>query len=662
MSRPLPRRLEEELEELRRSFPLYKPETHSMDDLLTESKERCLYDSILGKSPSSTTHSTTSEGLKHEKFDTVLTSRLVDVEQQNQQLRITSNELRSDILKLQQENSELKSALGDNGDTMKRLIDVRVDNTRLQLQVMQMEQFLAEYNLAWVGYGHHDDINQQAATAVREDAGHKDHMEKEICPAQEEEQEEEEEDKEVTEESFDADQFLSNLVKLNEKLNTKNLSGIRTNYSLGRDNSSRRCRDRGGDMRSSVESLCARLVQAEEQLSTIHLAVYRDGLMLKRGPFRRSNSVSCRSFVKEVAEGFFPIELRDLYPEGTVFNISDKRHEVYEENYHKNGDPMDENVSAASGKDRASGRSKDKKGKSRRSQNTSVSGTTDMCSPMQLQQLSYRLPPSVISVAGDVVQVRKDVTNRLQGRSSSSRGVSSGEDGGGGSERMGGADCNKIVMHIPSPAALACMWDIGMQKHQQQAAPDEGAVGSGGLSPQKSLGKDLNLSLSIMSMPSVETNSVASSSVQIQTGRDENTEEEDGACSAGGLQALGSYDDLASVQMKWYNDTDVYIVKMYGSDVIGDLIATLARHVSMTHTHTHTESQVQQASYSLSSDGSRSTRSTPGQQRGFPSTPPRLRSSRLSLSSSSSSSRASPAKRLTAPTSASFSLHSVFPG
>jgi hypothetical protein len=73
---------------------------------------------------------------------------------------------------------------------------------------------------------------------------------------------------------------------------------------------------------------------------------------------------------------------------------------------------------------------------------------------MTLLQLSSRLPPSIVTAGGDVVQVRSAVTARLRGSAADAT-------------PRGGA-ANKVVRHVPIPAALACMWDIGMQTGQGQ--------------------------------------------------------------------------------------------------------------------------------------------------------------------------------------------------
>jgi len=41
------------------------------------------------------------------------------------------------------------------------------------------------------------------------------------------------------------------------------------------------------------------------------LTLFKDGLMLRRGPFRPYTSASCKAFVQDILDGFFPFELKD---------------------------------------------------------------------------------------------------------------------------------------------------------------------------------------------------------------------------------------------------------------------------------------------------------------------------------------------------------------
>jgi len=64
----------------------------------------------------------------------------------------------------------------------------------------------------------------------------------------------------------------------------------------------------------------------------VPVAVYRDGLMLWRGPFRSfDKDETARSFVRDCTRGYFPSELRTRWPDGVHFQITDKRDFKYED-------------------------------------------------------------------------------------------------------------------------------------------------------------------------------------------------------------------------------------------------------------------------------------------------------------------------------------------
>jgi hypothetical protein len=54
------------------------------------------------------------------------------------------------------------------------------------------------------------------------------------------------------------------------------------------------------------------------------LTLFRDGFMLRRGPFRTYADASSQAFFRDVLDGFFPSELRDEFPEGVVFDVRDR--------------------------------------------------------------------------------------------------------------------------------------------------------------------------------------------------------------------------------------------------------------------------------------------------------------------------------------------------
>jgi hypothetical protein len=77
-----------------------------------------------------------------------------------------------------------------------------------------------------------------------------------------------------------------------------------------------------GEGKSQVqrEGNAAKLVA----VASVPLVVYRDGIVLRNGPFRPFSEVSCAAFVEDVLDGYFPYELKAEFPSGTAFALVDK--------------------------------------------------------------------------------------------------------------------------------------------------------------------------------------------------------------------------------------------------------------------------------------------------------------------------------------------------
>eukprot|EP01135_Chromosphaera_perkinsii_P003291 Nk52_evm66s239 gene=Nk52_evmTU66s239 len=62
---------------------------------------------------------------------------------------------------------------------------------------------------------------------------------------------------------------------------------------------------------------------------SIPVKLYSNGFMLWDGPFRPFDSDIAKSFIEDVFDGYFPIELKERYPDGVPFQITDKRFDEY---------------------------------------------------------------------------------------------------------------------------------------------------------------------------------------------------------------------------------------------------------------------------------------------------------------------------------------------
>jgi hypothetical protein len=167
---PLPKKLEQDMSNVAK----YKPEPFNIDNVLNTGVENALFDDVFGSVVKKSERKQSSES-KSSDFTTVMASKLADTEKENKALRNRLAMSTMKITRLEETIEELKdvaktqSALG-NLDAIQH---IRHDNTRLQRQLMEMEQFLADYGLNWVGYGEQEqeEGQEQEDSAPQEPEG-----------------------------------------------------------------------------------------------------------------------------------------------------------------------------------------------------------------------------------------------------------------------------------------------------------------------------------------------------------------------------------------------------------------------------------------------------------------------------------------------------------
>ena len=252
---------------------------------------------------------------------------------------------------------EGKVAMEENNDTKIRyhglptismadnIIDLESKNQRLRNQVHEMESFLKDYGLVWVGRNH----------------GANNHVE-------------------APKPQIDFAILFSRLDELNE------LAGA-------------------GKKVVQVKGKKAVFGRKEG----IPLSVYKDGIMLFRGPFRPYTSDNARSFLNDVMDGYFPAEFKDKYPDGVVFEINDSSDKTYDDKMKAH----EENESSSSNGFKAFG------------------GIGKSCnSPkMKTQEFLNRLPEKIIC-GGEVIQIRQDIADRLAVTAENTKEDGTAEDSG----------------------------------------------------------------------------------------------------------------------------------------------------------------------------------------------------------------------------------------
>ncbi|EQC28028.1 hypothetical protein SDRG_14124 [Saprolegnia diclina VS20] len=62
---------------------------------------------------------------------------------------------------------------------------------------------------------------------------------------------------------------------------------------------------------------------------SLRMVIYRDGLVLKRGPFRPYSDVATQELIQDLLDGYYPFELKEMYPDGVRFDLVDERHSTF---------------------------------------------------------------------------------------------------------------------------------------------------------------------------------------------------------------------------------------------------------------------------------------------------------------------------------------------
>jgi hypothetical protein len=165
---------------------------------------------------------------------------------------------------------------------------------RLERTVHQMEIFLADYGMIWVGEDDEEDESPAVAVAAAADSGgggagsgtpaaaRAPRGTGPVTPS-------------------DYDKILSNVAELNA------LAGEGVGTVAKRADGS------------------AKIAMPDP----VTLRLYANGMMLFDGPFRQLDETIAQSFLHDVLDGYFPTELQERFPDGIPFRAYDLRGEAY---------------------------------------------------------------------------------------------------------------------------------------------------------------------------------------------------------------------------------------------------------------------------------------------------------------------------------------------
>ena len=274
--RNFPKKLEDEL----KNMPRYKPRMPSVASKPTfdDSYEKALYDEMIGsimKKPSSRSSSRSQllaplpenfnvveesrpnsdqSNRDSTDFTTKILKRLSDVEDSEKVLRKQLAEMivKNNSLTKQNEDMKVIQGIYEKSSQMDEISDLREENKILQKRIADMEQFLRDYGLEWVGYS--------------ESEGEYEHE----C----------EFDEGLSDESSEANKFKS----------TKELQHIVTYESLSAKIEELNLMIKSEPIQIKTEGESkgrkAKFVYAAEMADTVPVTYFRNGILIKRGPFR----------------------------------------------------------------------------------------------------------------------------------------------------------------------------------------------------------------------------------------------------------------------------------------------------------------------------------------------------------------------------------------
>jgi hypothetical protein len=299
----------------------------------------------------------------------------------------------------------------------------------------------------------------------------------------------------------------------------------------------------------------ARLMQPSEYYDSVPVTLYRDGILVKRGPFRENGSPGYDSFVRDIMEGYFPTDFRQEYPDGVILELKDRHHDLY---------GSKSSSSAAEGLALKGG--------------SNILGNSVS---MSKDALLSRLPVSSVSAAGEVNDVRASIGKMLD--------PASGVDTKGEPVRRE----DREVARQARLARLGSHHDSQPKENvphtnAARTGTDAGVRGSSSGSHNDSSDRERNdpppsyhLS-NLMSSPGYRGSNKNGSSSDISSRKEKSTE--DAKTVGSGIinvdtpaVASGDVSNTALVKVKWLDGTTLS-VRLFNDELVGDLKEHVKRH------------------------------------------------------------------------------------
>ncbi|XP_015266690.1 PREDICTED: UBX domain-containing protein 11 [Gekko japonicus] len=280
-----------------------------------------------------------------------------------QKIALLEQKVKSQALAIQHKDKKIKALEeqmkifqkgNEESSRLSRTEELEVICLQLQQQIWEMERFLNDYGLIWVG-----ELNESAEDMESMD-GEGSRTSRGLWKPG---------DAVVSESSINFDTLFENLKDLNVL---------------------------AGEGVSQIEHVAggARLRQPDP----VPLTFYQNGIVMFNGPFRSYEEPSTQQCLQDLMDGYFPSELQRRYPDGVPFQVTDKREVFFRERQLAESFP---GQGLVVGNPKPSG----------------MKETTEIPGPkLTVQQFMNRLPRSLIR-DGQVIDIRRDIGETLQGSS-----------------------------------------------------------------------------------------------------------------------------------------------------------------------------------------------------------------------------------------------------
>eukprot|EP01083_Nonionella_stella_P015369 42994_1 len=214
-----------------------------------------------------------------EKLLTLMSKRLLSLENLTSEQQLKIKEQDELILKLQRELNGCDASNPSPEISDQQIFSLREENALLHKQIREMCSFLKDYGLTWAGFH----------------AGNNNIIHK------------------IDDSSMDI--ILSESTRTNEAMFFK-MDDMKNQIK---------------ELNSLVdlEVVCEKRLHSFKHPRRISLIFYKNGIFINNGPLRVYSLPEAQSFCKDILDGFFPFELRDEYPDGVHFDMMDCSYKEY---------------------------------------------------------------------------------------------------------------------------------------------------------------------------------------------------------------------------------------------------------------------------------------------------------------------------------------------